>query len=278
MHEIKLQGFIYQLKKTASKSDIYLRRYDLLKQCHNYYAKQEQKTLSSNEHVDSYGSYEALVAVSRQTNGSVIEVKNIDKTQKFIDEQKDWLFGFISYDFKNELEDLQSNNLDELDFPELYFFCPEKIILIKENKAEFLYLKKYENQVDEDFASLTRNSSPFHHKSSDGIRIQMRIHKDAYFEKVSRMLEHIHRGDIYEANFCQEFYSTESTIDPWYVYQNLNAISLSPFASFLRLGDKYLLCASPERYLKRERIWRKREGWRRSTRESRARWRGFSRK
>ena len=208
--------------------------------------------LDSNGHKDKYGTYEAVVAVARQTNGSVFEVKNTDDTQNFIDKKKDWLFGCISYDFKNELEDLQSNNLDELNFPELYFFCPEKIILIKANKAEFLYLKKYENEVDEDYAMLTRKTSPFRYIPSDGIRIQMRIHKDAYFEKVDKMLEHIHRGDIYEANFCQEFYSTNSTIDPWSVYQNLNVISQSPFASFCRLGNKYLLCASPERYLKRE--------------------------
>ena len=208
--------------------------------------------LDSNGHKDKYGTYEAVVAVARQTNGSVFEVKNTDDTQNFIDKKKDWLFGCISYDFKNELEDLQSNNLDELNFPELYFFCPEKIILIKENKAEFLYLKKYENEVDEDYAMLTRKISPFRYIPSAGIRIQMRIHKDAYFEKVDKMLGHIHRGDIYEANFCQEFYSTDSTIDPWSVYQNLNKISQPPFASFLRLSDKYLLCASPERYLKRE--------------------------
>jgi len=65
-------------------------------------------------------------------------------------------------------------------------------------------------------------------------------------------LSHIHRGDIYEANFCQEFYSENSTINPVEVYQHLNEISKPPFATFLKLKDKYLLSASPERYLKKD--------------------------
>ena len=38
--------------------------------------------------------------------------------------------------------------------------------------------------------------------------------KDVYQQKVQKMLEHIRRGDIYEANFCQEFFAKDSCIDP----------------------------------------------------------------
>ncbi|MEO0901996.1 MAG: anthranilate synthase component I family protein, partial [Bacteroidota bacterium] len=106
--------------------------------------------------------------------------------------------------------------------------------------------------IEDDFLNLTQEQNSIPSLPSKGIRIQMRIHKDAYFQKVNSMLAHIHRGDIYEANFCQEFYSANSSIDPWTVYQNLNKISEPPFATFLRLEDKYLLSASPERYIKRK--------------------------
>ena len=66
------------------------------------------------------------------------------------------------------------------------------------------------------------------------------------------MLAHIHRGDIYEANFCQEFYAEDTTIEPVETYNKLNQISHPPFATFLKLNDKYLLSASPERYIKKE--------------------------
>ena len=81
------------------------------------------------------------------------------------------------------------------------------------------------------------------------VRIKLRIHKDAYFEKAQKFLQHIHRGDIYEANFCQEFYAENTDIDPWETYKNLMTISAPPFASFLKMDDKYLLCSSPERFL-----------------------------
>ncbi|MDY6799560.1 MAG: hypothetical protein SVX28_12690, partial [Pseudomonadota bacterium] len=37
----------------------------------------------------------------------------------------DWLFGYLTYDLKNELEALSSNNFDGLGFAALQFFVPE---------------------------------------------------------------------------------------------------------------------------------------------------------
>ncbi|MEJ6675738.1 MAG: anthranilate synthase component I family protein, partial [Polaribacter sp.] len=64
--------------------------------------------------------------------------------------------------------------------------------------------------------------------------------------------DHIKRGDLYEANFCQEFYAENASINPVEVYKHLNDISEPPFASFLKMDHQYALCASPERYLKKE--------------------------
>jgi para-aminobenzoate synthetase component 1 len=65
------------------------------------------------------------------------------------------------------------------------------------------------------------------------------------------MLAHIHRGNIYEANFCQEFYAENLSIDALKIYTKLNQISKPPFATYVKLFDKYIMCASPERYLKK---------------------------
>lgn len=66
------------------------------------------------------------------------------------------------------------------------------------------------------------------------------------------MLAHIHRGDIYEANFCQEFYAEDLQINPVQTFLKLNSISRPPFSTYLRLKDKYLLSASPERFLRKD--------------------------
>ncbi|PKM70714.1 MAG: hypothetical protein CVU93_00670 [Firmicutes bacterium HGW-Firmicutes-18] len=69
---------------------------------------------------------------------------------------------------------------------------------------------------------------------------------------MNTILNHIHRGDIYEANFCQEFYAENARINPLDVFEKLNSLSKAPFTTFLRLENQFLLSASPERYIKKE--------------------------
>src|SRR5690606_12586001 len=57
--------------------------------------------------------------------------------------------------------------------------------------------------------------------------------------------------DCYEINFCQEFFAENVSPDPVAVYRSLSNMSPNPFAAFYKLEDKYLICASPERYLKK---------------------------
>ena len=83
------------------------------------------------------------------------------------------------------------------------------------------------------------------------IKISLRITKDVYRQKIEQMLQHIHRGDIYEANFCQEFFAENSCIAPLETYYHLNQISKPPFATFFKRNHQYLLSASPERYLRK---------------------------
>ena len=64
---------------------------------------------------------------------------------------KDWLFGYLSYDLKNDTEALHSNNFDGLDFPDLFFFQPKKLFLIKENQVEIQYLRMCDDEIEADF-------------------------------------------------------------------------------------------------------------------------------
>jgi para-aminobenzoate synthetase component 1 len=53
-------------------------------------------------------------------------------------------------------------------------------------------------------------------------------------------------------NFCQEFFAENTTIDPLAVWDTLNKLARAPMAAFFRWHDRYLLSASPERFLKKE--------------------------
>ena len=92
--------------------------------------------LDSNGHKDRYGSFDALLAVE-QTDKSNKFINSIDDLDDFVVKREDWLFGYISYDFKNDLEDLGSQNFDGLQFPKIQFFSPSKLVILKDGKLHF---------------------------------------------------------------------------------------------------------------------------------------------
>ena len=133
----------------------------------------------------------------------------------------------------------------------MFFFQPKKIFLIKGTTLEICYLNFCADEIETDFADICKLISPFGFQLSTSNLIQQRISKQDYISKVAKMLEHIHRGDIYEANFCMEFFAENAEINPLEIYNKLNTISKSPFAVYFKNDSNYLLSASPERYLKR---------------------------
>ncbi|WP_372769101.1 aminodeoxychorismate synthase component I [Lutibacter sp.] len=207
--------------------------------------------LDSNNYDQKYSNFEAILAVDAVSKIKTSSENAFKQLKKYQSEVNDYIFGYLSYDLKNDVEALTSSNFDGLHFPDLFFFQPKKLFFIKGNTVEIKYISAFENEIEPDFKEITSTKTQ-QPTTNNQIQIKLRIHKDDYYKKLTTLLNHIHRGDIYEANFCQEFYSENSTINPVEVYQNLNEISKAPFATFLKLNDNYLLSASPERYLKKE--------------------------
>ncbi len=241
------------LRKTASftVSDCYDFKEKLLNWAQRF---DEVAWLDSNGHKDRYGTFDALLAVDGLTSLVTDVQYAFSDLKEYQEGIHDWLFGYLSYDLKNDIEPLSSRNYDGLQFPDLYFFQPKKIIRITGHTVDFLYLNIVDDEIEKDFEDISRIKSPLTDElsTSDDIRIKLRIFKDDYFKRITELLAHIHRGDIYEINFCQEFYAENTEIDALKSYRKLNAISKAPFATFLKLRDKFLLSASPERYLKKK--------------------------
>jgi para-aminobenzoate synthetase component I len=206
--------------------------------------------LDSNAYHQKYSSYDVVVAVDAFTSLQTDCTNAFQDLQQYQSQTKDWLFGYLSYDLKNDIEDLHSDNFDGLTFPDLFFFQPKKLFLIKGNQVEMQYLRMCDDETASDFEEILSTTFIAHHPSS--ITINQRISKESYLLKVSKMLEHIQRGDIYEANFCMEFYAENTKIDPLEMYHKLNAISEAPFAVYFKNAAHYLLSESPERYLRKE--------------------------
>tara|TARA_R110002111_G_C5996991_1_gene372641 strand:- start:2330 stop:3622 length:1293 start_codon:yes stop_codon:yes gene_type:complete len=208
--------------------------------------------LDSNNYKQNHSNYDAVLAVDAFTSIQTDYHQGFEKLKAYQTNVKDWIFGYLTYDLKNDIEALKSKNFDGLGFPDLYFFQPKKLFFIKGETLEIQYLSYVNDEIKDDLKAIKTSNNPIIQQSNNPVRIKLRIHKDEYFEKINTMLAHIHRGDIYEANFCQEFYAENTEINPLETYKKLNRISNPPFATFLKCFDKYLLSASPERYLKKD--------------------------
>ncbi len=199
----------------------------------------------------TFGSFFAIDAVDTIFVNSTC----LEQFDTFQQKHQDWLFGFLNYDLKNEIEsDLQSTKTDNIQNPLLHFFVPKYLVKIENKKVEIGILSESENEsesVIEEFRIL------INHQSLPKIlnlksEILNRISKADYIQTINKIKQHIQLGNIYEMNFCQEFYASTTEINPVVVFQKLNEISKAPFTSFFKNEGNYLLCASPERFLKRQ--------------------------
>ena len=199
--------------------------------------------LDSNNFPDKYSKFDALIAIGAKSSLTANAGNAFEQLAKFRAENTGWIAGFFGYDLKNEVENLRSSNPDDLNFPDLYFFAPKYLILLKGNQVEII--AEYEQFI----LNGIQNHQIDYHTELSSINIQSRFSKAEYLDAANKIKEHISRGDIYVTNFCQEFFAENATIDPLEVFSKLNAISPNPFAGFLKWGDNYILSASPERFL-----------------------------
>lgn len=206
--------------------------------------------LDSNSFPDRYSSFDCVMAVDAFTSIKTDFQHAFEDLNQYQQHSKDWLFGYLSYDLKNDQEQLYSKNFDGLNFPDLFFFQPKKLFFLKGDQLEIQYLYLCDEEIEDDFEQiLASQSSPL--SISEKLNIEQRISRERYIEKAKAFLEHVHRGDIYEANFCMEFFAENAVINPLEKYLKLNEISKTPFAVFFKNHKQFLLSASPERYLKK---------------------------
>ncbi|HVT83900.1 MAG TPA: anthranilate synthase component I family protein [Chitinophagaceae bacterium] len=191
-------------------------------------------------------SIECLAAIGTKRmvrSGNGISLEDL---QSFIDSKPSWLFGHLAYDLKNEIEGLSSVHTDHIQFPDFFFFEPE--ILIRLNDAEMIIDGEMPEKI---FTSINAASSEFLPASYMPLEIESKLSKKEYCAIINQLKQHILRGDCYEINFCQEFFATGAVIQPIDMYERLSSISPSPFSALYRLGNSWLICASPERFLKK---------------------------
>lgn len=203
--------------------------------------------MDSNGYADRHGRYECILGAGAAAVIPVGDFESFDALSAAYRASGDWLFLQLGYDLKNRLEPrLRSEHPARLGFKDLNAFRPDTVAFILRGSSELVVesLKSGAGTVLEDI--LCRGIPA---EIVPRLQFQSRLDREMYLEKIAVLKNHIREGDCYEINFCNEAYSEVANLDPVSVFRRLNALSLAPFAAFYKDGDRYMLGASPERFL-----------------------------
>ena len=199
-------------------------------------------------HIEPH-TQECLLAAGVKRKFTATPGQALSQLAGFMAQSKGWLFGHLGYDLKNELEPLASSHPDRIGFPDIFLFEPE--VLIRLSNHSIVIEAGQPMRIQEEIDSMEIGLPPGK-TSNRSLNIQARVPHQEYLDIIHRLRQHIIRGDCYEINYCQEFFAEDADIDPLNVYRQLSAVSPNPFSALYRQEDHWLICASPERFLKKE--------------------------
>ncbi len=192
--------------------------------------------------------FECLLAIGSKASVELQSGIAFDRLQHFSStNKKEWIFGHFSYDLKNEIEQLSSNHFDGIGFSDLHFFVPEIVIELGCKEV-----KIYADNAEAIYNCIKISAVEISAQNKTDAVIKNRLSKANYIHIVEKLKQHILHGDCYEINFCQEFFAENADIDPLFIYSRLSMLSPNPFSVFYKINSRYCLCASPERYVKKE--------------------------
>jgi para-aminobenzoate synthetase component 1 len=198
--------------------------------------------------------FECLLAAGSLDSLEVPAGDAFSQLKKWTAGRREWLFGHFAYDLAAETEPSrppdQNPSPGPIGFPALFFFIPEWLI---ELSAASIRIGSFHGDQEAIWQQISSTPIPRFPDPSTAIipPFTPRFTHDEYRARVRELQRHIRRGDCYEINFCQEFFSQPAYPDPLLTWRSLSQASPTPFSAFYRLNERYLFCASPERYLKK---------------------------
>lgn len=163
--------------------------------------------------------------------------------------EQDWMFGSLGYDLKNELEKLTSKNPDNIGLPDMFFIQPQHVVMLKANGEGEIQTVNDAKTILQHITDTPVNNTK---ESSNIFEVQYRFGRQEYLDVIHKIRQHIIDGDVYEMNFCMEFYAEHAQLNPLSTYLKLREVSPTPFGAFVKFEGRYILCASPERFIKKE--------------------------
>lgn len=200
--------------------------------------------LDNHQYHSEHHSVECIAAAGEL--GIIKGANTAQQIDAFYQSTQDWLFGHFAYEYNAKLINNKQQKTP-INFSDAFFFRPDHIITLNE---ESLIIETYSLSPETIFEQIVATNKVI--SSIVPISITAGMSKETYIKTVQQLQSHIQQGDCYEINFCQEFYSKNASVDPIVLYEQLTALSPTPFACYYKENNAYLICASPERWLKKQ--------------------------
>jgi para-aminobenzoate synthetase component I len=166
-----------------------------------------------------------------------------------------WL-GWLGYDLAWEIERLPWRRVDTLPFPIAYWYEPERFAVLDHEHqvlwlaaSQLAQLDQMQRQLEQqltDNALLNIPTEPTGSPGSlDGLP-QFLMTPAEYQTAVLKAKDYIRAGDIFQANLSLRF-AAQTQANSWGLFQKLQQINPSPFASYWRTPWGAMVSCSPER-------------------------------
>jgi len=180
-------------------------------------------------------------------------------------------FGYLSYDLKNQLEDLKDGEKSFLNLPNLWMinfglvleFDHDKKVINEFSLHSALRVSSLSLQLSSSSSQRRLGSQQVQKdpilRWDGGINnynsiknLTSNFSKSEYLEKVKTIQTHIQNGDIYQANLTRKFFGEFQVKpqNPFEIFLKLNHESPANYSSFLKLGENFIISSSPELFLK----------------------------
>ncbi|MBD1831452.1 anthranilate synthase component I [Cyanobacteria bacterium FACHB-472] len=167
-----------------------------------------------------------------------------------------WL-GWLGYDLAWEIEQLPSLKTDPLPFPVAYWYEPasfavldhweQTLWLAASDPSELdLLQSQLEQKSREDREGFPNPQSPIPNPQSPIPNPHFFSSQTDYEDAVRQAKKYIQAGDIFQANLSLRF-EQPTNARPWDIYQALQQINPSPFASYWQTPWGAVISCSPER-------------------------------
>ncbi len=152
-------------------------------------------------------------------------------------------FGYLGYGLKNSLESLPHDTPHMFDLPDMCMmrFC-EIYQFDHETKTLILYSNNTPTPV---------SPRPIEQIIPAVSSISSNMTREEYLQKAASVIEHIHAGDLYQANLTRKFNGQfAEKPNGLALFARLCEISPAPYSAYISMGDTHIISSSPELFLR----------------------------